>query len=118
VIVLKMGSRVSRKWHNTLNIKQQHYARCEAPFVSLSNYNEESIMSILSLNLRPLMVFSASNDEHRKHYAEFIKRKTWGYCPVRFVIEGTSQTDLVTYIERCLVDFYTMKEFKVKNTLR
>jgi hypothetical protein len=75
-------------------------------------------MSLLSLSLRPLMVFDASNNEHRKYYADFVKRKTWGYCPVRFVVEGTNQTDLVTYIERCLVDYYTMKEFKVKNTLR
>jgi len=75
-------------------------------------------MSILSLSLRPLMVFDASNNEHRKCYAEFVKRKTWGYCSVRFVIEGNSQTDLISYIERCLVDYYTMKEFKVKNTLR
>jgi hypothetical protein len=75
-------------------------------------------MSLLSLNLRPLTVFDASNNAHREYYAEFVRRKTWGYCPVRFAVEGTNQTDLVTYIERCLVDYYTMKEFKVKNTLR
>ena len=75
-------------------------------------------MSILNLNMRPLTVFEASNNEHRKYYAEFVKRKTWGYCPVRFAVEGTSQIDLITYIERCLVDYYTMDEFQVKNTLR
>ena len=75
-------------------------------------------MSILSLSMRPLTVFAASNDEHRKYYAEFVKRKTWGYCPVRFAVEGTNQIDLITYIERCLVDYYTMDEFQVKNTLR
>lgn len=75
-------------------------------------------MSILNLNMRPLTVFAASNNEHRKYYAEFVKRKTWGYCPVRFAVEGNSQIDLITYIERCLVDYYTMDEFQVKNTLR
>ena len=75
-------------------------------------------MSLLSLNLRPLTVFDASDNSHREYYAEFVRRRTWGYCPVRFVIEGNAQTDLVTHIERCLVDYYTMKEFKVKNTLR
>jgi len=35
-------------------------------------------MSLLNLNMRPLTVFEASNDEHRKYYAEFVKRKTWG----------------------------------------
>jgi hypothetical protein len=88
------------------------------PLAFFQHLQSEIIMSILSLSLRPLMVFDASNNEHRKYYAEFVKRKTWGYCPVRFVIEGNSQTDLITYIERCLVDYYTMKEFKVKNTLR
>jgi hypothetical protein len=88
------------------------------PLAFFQHLRSEIIMSLLSLSLRPLMVFDASNNEHRKYYADFVKRKTWGYCPVRFVVEGTNQTDLVTYIERCLVDYYTMKEFKVKNTLR
>jgi hypothetical protein len=64
------------------------------------------------------MAFDAANNQHRKYYAEFVKHKTWGYCPVRFMADGHSQTDLVTHIERCLVDYYTLKEFRVKNTLR
>jgi len=88
------------------------------PLAFFQHLRSENIMSLLSLSLRPLMVFDASNNEHRKCYAEFVKRKTWGYCPFRFVVEGNNQTDLVTHIERCLVDYYTMKEFKVKNTLR
>jgi len=74
-------------------------------------------MSILQLNCRPLLAFDAGNVEHRKHYAQFLKKKTWGYCPVRFAVLG-SHTDLITQIERELVDYYTLKEFKVKNTLR
>lgn len=74
-------------------------------------------MSVLLLSARPLVVFDPNNIKHRKHYAEFVRRKTWGYSPVRFAIEG-SHTDLVTHIERELIDFYTLKEFKVKNTLR
>ena len=74
-------------------------------------------MSILDLKSRPTIEFDAKKTEHRKHYAEFVKKKSWGYCPVRFAVRG-SRTDLITQIERDMVDYYTLKEFKVKNTLR
>jgi hypothetical protein len=74
-------------------------------------------VSVLLLKARPLLAFDANNRQHRNYYAEFVKHKTWGYCPIRFAVGG-SRIDLVTHIERELVDFYTLKEFKVKNTLR
>jgi hypothetical protein len=74
-------------------------------------------MSILDLKTRQVVQFDASNLEHRKEYAKFIKSKSWGYCPVRFAVLG-SRTDLVTQIERDLVDHYVLKEFKAKNTYR
>ncbi len=74
-------------------------------------------MSILDLKSRPTVEFDAKNLQHRKHYAEFVKKKSWGYCPVRFAVRG-SRTDLITQIERDMVDYYSYKEFKVKNTLR
>lgn len=64
-----------------------------------------------------MVQFNASNLEHRKEYATFIKSKSWGYCPVRFAVLG-SRTDLVTQIERDLVDHYVLQEFKTKNTYR
>ena len=64
-----------------------------------------------------MVLFDASNHQHRKHYAKFIENKSWGYVPIKFAVLG-SRTDLVTQIERDLVDYYTHKEFKVKNTLR
>lgn len=64
-----------------------------------------------------MLEFTASNTQHRKYYAEFVKNKSWGYCPVRFAVRG-SRTDLITQIERDMVDYYTLKEFKVKNTIR
>ena len=74
-------------------------------------------MTILDLKSRPTIEFDAKDSQHRKHYAEFVKKKSWGYCPVRFAVRG-SRTDLITQIERDMVDYYTLKEFKVKNTLR
>ena len=74
-------------------------------------------MSLLNLKERPIIEFEASNSEHRKYFADFIRRKSWGYIPVRFAVRG-SRTDLVTQIERDLVDYYVYKEFKVKNTYR
>ena len=74
-------------------------------------------MSILDLKARPVIEFDSNNSEHRRYFADFIKRKSWGYIPVRFAVRG-SRTDLVTQIERDLVDYYVYKEFKVKNTYR
>jgi len=38
-------------------------------------------MSLLSLSMRPLTVFEASNDEHRTYYAEFVKvQEVKDYC--------------------------------------
>ena len=74
-------------------------------------------MSIIDLKARPIIEFDATKAEHRKHYADFVKRKSWGCIPVRFAVRG-SRTDLVTQIERDLVDYYVFKEFKTKNTYR
>jgi hypothetical protein len=74
-------------------------------------------MSILDLKTRPTIEFNAHKVEHRKYYADFVKKKSWGYCPFRFAVRG-SRTDLITQIERDMVDYYTLKEFKVKNTYR
>ena len=75
-------------------------------------------MSILYRGIRPLVSFDVSNAEHRQWYAEFVKYRTWGRCPVRFLAESLDQ-DLVTYIERKMLVYYVNKEFendKNKNT--
>jgi hypothetical protein len=74
-------------------------------------------MSILNLKERPIIEFEASNPKHRKYFADFVKKKSWGYIPIRFAVRG-SRTDLVNQIERDLIDYYVFKEFKVKNTYR
>jgi hypothetical protein len=56
-------------------------------------------MSVLDLKMRPLTVFDASNNAHREYYAEFVRRKTWGYCPVRFAVEGTSTSPRIEEVQ-------------------
>ncbi len=67
-------------------------------------------MSKLQLLHRPWVVFDAANDNHRLYYAEFVQYSTWGRCPVRFVVDDDSN-DLITMIQRKLVEFYVSKEF-------
>ena len=69
-------------------------------------------MSKLAYSGRPWAVFDASNKQHRQWFAEFESRRTWGKCPVRFIITD-DQGDLLTMIQRKLVAYYTSKEFRV-----
>lgn len=69
-------------------------------------------MSQLSLHGRPWVVFDPSNKEHRYYYHEFVTKGTWGYCPYRFVV-AEDHGNLVTMIQRKLVEFYVNHEFDV-----
>jgi hypothetical protein len=55
-------------------------------------------------------VFDAKNREHRQWFAEFNKSGAWGSCPVRFVVND-DHGDLITQIQRELIQFYVDKEF-------
>jgi hypothetical protein len=67
-------------------------------------------MSKLQLFGRPFVVFDAHNKNHRKYFADFQANRSWGACPVRFVIDDENG-DLVTMIQRKLIDYYTKREF-------
>lgn len=69
-------------------------------------------MSKLQLLHRPWVVFDPLNENHRRYYADFAKYATWGRCPVRFIMDDDSN-DLVTMIQRKLVEYYVMQEFPV-----
>ena len=56
-------------------------------------------------------MFDASNKDHRKWFADFNKNLTWSHCPVRFVIDDDAG-DLITMIQRKLIQHYVDKEFK------
>lgn len=68
-------------------------------------------MSRLQLHGRPWVVFDAKNKEHRRWFADFNKTGAWGRCPVRFVV-NEDHGDLITQIQRELIQFYVDKEFK------
>lgn len=69
-------------------------------------------MSRLQYFGRPWVNFDASNKEHRKWFAEFQRKGTWGRCPVRFII-ADDHGDLLTMIQHKLINHYVNKEFKV-----
>jgi len=70
-------------------------------------------MSLLILRSRPIVLFDAADPKHRSYYYEFMKRRTWGYCPVRFMAEGLN-TDLVNHIQQQMLEYYVKKEFKAR----
>ena len=68
-------------------------------------------MSKLGYYGRPWVVFDANDAEHRQWFSEFQRFRTWGRCPVRFILNDNSG-NLVTQIQRELVDYYVRKEFQ------
>jgi hypothetical protein len=67
-------------------------------------------MTRLSFEGRPWVAFDESNRQHRKWYFEFVKHKTWGRCPVRFIVTD-DHGDLLQMIQKRLNQFYTQREF-------
>ena len=67
-------------------------------------------MSVLHFKSRPWTVFDPANKDHRTWFAEFNASARWGSCPVRFVVEDDNG-DLVTMIQRRLIQYYVNKEF-------
>jgi hypothetical protein len=70
-------------------------------------------MSRLALFGRPWVVFNAANKDHRRWFAEFNINRTWAHCPVRFVVDE-DHGDLVTMIQRRLIQYYVDREFVAK----
>lgn len=70
-------------------------------------------MSKLAFYGRPYVVFDPTIKEHRQWFAEFNKNRSWARCPVRFVV-NEDHGDLLTQIQRELIQFYVDKEFKKK----
>ena len=68
-------------------------------------------MSVLHFKARPWTVFDPGNKNHRRWYADFVKRGTWGKCPVRFIVPE-DHGDLITMCQRALIKYYVEHEFK------
>ena len=74
-------------------------------------------MSTLLFNGRPWTVFDAHNRQHRQWFADFQRDRTWGGCPVRFISDDAAG-DLLTMIQRRLIDYYLAKEFGLTKKLK
>jgi hypothetical protein len=74
-------------------------------------------VSRLAFYGRPWVVFDAKNKEHRRWFAEFQARKSWSHCPVRFIIDDENG-DLLTMIQRRLIEYYTDQEFGKKRSTK
>jgi hypothetical protein len=44
------------------------------------------------------------------YFKEFQRRSTWGSCPVRFICDDAG-ADLLTMIQRRLIQYYVDREF-------
>lgn len=67
-------------------------------------------MSLLYLRARPIVAFDANNPDHRGYYRQFIETRSWGKCPVRFMVESLN-TDLLSHINAVMLDWYVRNEF-------
>lgn len=74
-------------------------------------------MSRLAFFGRPWVVFDAYNRQHREWFAEFQNRRSWSRCPVRFIIDDENG-DLLTMIQRRLIEYYTDQEFGKEQVIK
>ncbi len=70
-------------------------------------------MSKLEIYLRPLVLFDASNKEHRQLYFNYLATGGWAGCPYRFAI-AEDYGNLIGHIQRELLEYYMGREFKGK----
>lgn len=68
-------------------------------------------MSKLEYYSRPLVAFDPHNKEHRRFYYEFVETRSWGRCPVRFIVPDATGMDLIKMIQTELLNYYVNKEF-------
>jgi hypothetical protein len=68
-------------------------------------------MSRLEYYNRPLVAFDPNNKDHRRYYAEFLERSSWGKCPVRFICPDDNGGDLISMIKNNLIQYYIDREF-------
>ena len=70
---------------------------------------------LLDTFTRPTVVFDPANAEHRQHYANFLRDRSWGNCPVRFEIDTSeaSNNNLAYAMQRLLTEYYVGQEFQI-----
>ncbi len=71
-------------------------------------------MSRLEYYSRPLVAFDPENKDHRRYYAQYLETRTWGRCPVRFIVTEDHGGDLISMIKNSLIQHYIEREFRIK----
>ena len=67
-------------------------------------------MSRLEFYSRPLVAFDPTNKEHRAIFYKFSVTHGWAHSPYRFIVPD-DHGDLITLMQRGLIDYYVKKEF-------
>ena len=62
--------------------------------------------------MREFVEFNPENKEHRAAYNVFLTTGSWGKIPVRFVARSAGTANLLGYMQRGLLEYYTQREFK------
>jgi hypothetical protein len=52
------------------------------------------------------VAFDPYNKDHRRYYAEYLEFRSWGKCPVRFIVPEDSGYDLPGMIRASLIQWY------------
>lgn len=68
-------------------------------------------MSRLEFYARPLVAFDPWLKQHRQIYYKFVESSSWGHSPYRFIVPEDHGADLVTMMQRSLIEYYVKKEF-------
>jgi hypothetical protein len=71
-------------------------------------------MSRLEFYSRPLVAFDPNNKDHRRYYAQYLESRTWGRCPVRFIVPEDHGGDLISMIKNSMIQYYIEREFRIK----
>ena len=66
----------------------------------------------LNMHDRQLVVFDPSNPEHRADYNLFVKTRSWGKAKYRYQQPKGLYFNLLHYIEKMLLQYYSLEEFK------
>lgn len=69
----------------------------------------------MSLQQRPWAIFDPADKRHRAYFDKFLKTQSWRDCPVQWMIADDSK-DVVHYISKILLAYYTSNEFKPKTS--
>jgi len=60
------------------------------------------------------VAFDPNNKDHRRYYAQYLESRTWGRCPVRFIVPEDHGGDLISMIKNSMIQYYIEREFRIK----